>query len=412
MTITWQIHLCAVMIGLYLQPISTATSNIGFGIALGGSLPALLGNPRVFADCWNSVWLRWLLAWLAFSWLSLLWSSEPKFGIEQFRACRVLLWIPILWPLRHHWMWLATALLAGTTVLQGIQALQVSPLRWPVSPKFGLGHGLTSPTQTGLWDAVSLSFLLLFAVMGGWWRAILCLPLAVLAAAGLVWSATRASVIAMVVELVAASGILAWTSPGWLKRALVRCVVGLAILGGVSMVARSQLQAKFEQAIRETKQTIEGVGPVNAEFRLTMWRMTLEGWQKHPVLGVGIGGIPKTIAEHSTVIYNDTPLKDVRMIHSTYLQVLAETGLVGAALFGGFVFFFFRDGLGMVRVEPVRITALGACIVWFVAAAFDGYQQSGGFLTVGAICMALATMPAAAPDNAKRPPPVTDESSV
>jgi putative inorganic carbon (HCO3(-)) transporter len=312
----------------------------------------------------------------------------------------VLLWIPVLWPLRHHWMWLVTALLTGTTLLQGMQALQVSPLRWPASPKFGLGHGLTSPTQTGLWDAVSLSFLLLFAVMGKWWRAITFLPLAVLAAAGLVWSATRASVIGVVVELVAASGILAWTSRGWLKRAVVRCVVGLVILGGVSLVARSQLQAKFEQAVRETKQTIEGVGPVSAESRLAMWRMTLEGWRQHAILGVGIGGIPKTIAEHSTVVYNRTPLKDVRMIHSTYIQVLAETGLVGAALFAGFMAFFFRDALRMVRAEPGRITALGACIVWFVAAAFDGYQQSGGFLTVGAICMTLATMPVSKPNGA------------
>ena len=112
MTIAWQIHLCAAMIGLYLQPISTATSNIGFGIALGGTLPALLANPRAFAECWKSAWLRWLLAWLAFSWLSLLWSSDARFGVEQFRACRVLLWIPVLWPLPHHWMWLVTALLS------------------------------------------------------------------------------------------------------------------------------------------------------------------------------------------------------------------------------------------------------------------------------------------------------------
>jgi hypothetical protein len=37
--------------------------------------------------------------------------------------------------------------------------------------------------------------------------------------------------------------------------------------------------------------------------------------------------------------------------------------------------------------------------VWFVAAAFDGYQQSGGLLTVGAICMALATMPGASAEQ-------------
>ena len=411
MTTARQIHLYAAMIGLYLQPISTASGNIGFGIAVGGSIPALISHPRLFGDCWRSGWVRWLVIWVAFTWLSLAWSSDPWFGVEQFRASRVLLWIPILWPLRQHWVWLTASVLTGAAVMQLIQALQVSPLHWPRSRKFALGVGLTTPTQTGLWNAVSLSFLLLFSVMGGWLRAIAFLPLAVLAATGLVWSATRASVIAMLVELVAANAILAWTSPGWLKRALLRCTIGLAILGGVSLVATSRLQAKFQQAVRETKQSIEGEGPVNAEIRLAMWSMTLQGWTQHPILGVGSGGIPKSIAEHSTVVYQTIPMKSVRQIHSTYLQVLAETGLVGAALFGGFVFLFFRDALRMVRAEPLRITALGACIVWFVAAAFDGYQQSGGFLSVGAICMALATMPTSAPGRAPRTEPVTDGSS-
>jgi O-antigen ligase len=127
--------------------------------------------------------------------------------------------------------------------------------------------------------------------------------------------------------------------------------------------------------------------------------MAFDGWKQHPILGVGIGGIPRTIAEHSTAVYKDRPMNQVRMIHSTYIQVLAETGLIGALLFAGFMISFFRRALAVVREDPVRITAFGACVVWFVAAAFDGYQQSGGFLTVGAICMALATMPGASAEQ-------------
>jgi hypothetical protein len=93
------------MLGIFLQPLSTATGNIGFVIAAVGSIPALLGNPHAFRKCWDSRWFRWLIAWLAFSFLSLLWSSDPRFGVEQYRACRVLLWIPVLLPLRQHWMW-------------------------------------------------------------------------------------------------------------------------------------------------------------------------------------------------------------------------------------------------------------------------------------------------------------------
>ena len=110
------------MAGLYLQPISTATSNIGLGIAIGGSVPLLISNPRLFAAPWSQPWLRWLLAWLALSWLSLLWSSDARFGVEQFRACRVLVWIPLLWPARNHWLWLVAALL-GALALTPLPAL-------------------------------------------------------------------------------------------------------------------------------------------------------------------------------------------------------------------------------------------------------------------------------------------------
>ncbi|NBX25146.1 MAG: hypothetical protein EBQ99_03725, partial [Planctomycetes bacterium] len=48
------------------------------------------------------------------------------------------------------------------------------------------------------------------------------------------------------------------------------------------------------------------------------------------------------------------------------------------------------ESLRAVLEDPVRITAFGAAVVWFVAAAFDGFMQSGGFLSVGAITFVMA----------------------
>jgi hypothetical protein len=67
--------------------------------------------------------------------------------------------------------------------------------------------------------------------------------------------------------------------------------------------------------------------------------------------------------------------------------------LIGFALFGCFVVAFFTEALRSVREHPSRISALGAALVWFIAAAFDGYQQSGGFLSVGAITFVMACRP-------------------
>jgi O-antigen ligase len=382
-------------VGIGLQPISTATGNIGFGIAIAGAIPLLIVAPAQFAACWQSLWIRWLAAWVVLSWVSLLWSSDPQFGVDQFRACRVLLWIPLLWPLRSQWPLLVGAVIGGAAVIQVIQALQVSPLGWLVSAKRAPGHGLTTPTQTGMWDAISLCFLLSIPLIGKWRRALLILPLATLATAGLIWTAARAAVLGFIVQLIAIGAVHAWCGTGRLGRAMAQGLVGAALLAVVFLMADStHLRAKVEKAAHETADALTGIGAVTSEYRLAMWSTALEGWQQHALLGAGIGGIPNTIMKPSTVVYERHRISDVRMIHSTYLQVLAETGLVGAALFAAFVWCFLRDALTVIRRDPARIGALGACLVWFVGAAFDGYQQSGGFLSIGAICMALAAMPA------------------
>jgi len=134
---------------------------------------------------------------------------------------------------------------------------------------------------------------------------------------------------------------------------------------------------------------MRGDVPTTAEIRLAMWKMTLIGWKEKPIFGYGIGGIP-SIAKNTAVTNPDTDMKTVTMIHSTYLSTLAETGLIGLGLLTTFIALFFMQAFQAVRENPVRVSAFGAAVVWFTAAAFDGYQQSGGFLSVGAIVMVLA----------------------
>ena len=122
-------------------------------------------------------------------------------------------------------------------------------------------------------------------------------------------------------------------------------------------------------------------------------RMAIEGWTRYPLCGVGMGGIGESIARSTTVKCPPYDMTEVRMVHSTYVQALTETGVVGAVLLLGWLVLVMRDAWRGVQRDPVRIIAWGGTLLWLVAAAFDGYQQSGGFLTVGAIMMALACAP-------------------
>jgi len=412
------LHLWFTLAGVALQPVSPATGHIGLGLAAVGlglrmagvvlqRVPTLHGGnrhvlrhdssllrSRVLLHSWRELglqhWAWILMAWLAWSWLSLLWSPDPRFGVEQFRATRVLLWIPLLWPLRRHWGPLVGAILVGTTLMAVLQATQMR-LGWPVS-RFPRGAGLTTPTQTGLWAAVALSFWLIVVVAVPLRQALLALPVTVLAGVSLVWSATRASVIGLMVELVLANLILSLTSRGWLRRAAMRALVGLAILGGAMLFANSRLEKKFQLAVKETQATLEGELTAPAEYRVAMWTMAVDGWRRRPIAGWGLGAMP-AIAQDSTVSHPTRDMRKVRMIHSTYIQILAEPGVVGLLLFAGFATTLFRDVLRELPGRPLMVASFGALVVWFVAAAFDGFQQSGGFLTVGAILIPLSLAP-------------------
>lgn len=385
------IRLWGAMVGIALQPISTAAGNIGFGIAIATALPRMPTMLPALRDLVRQRWLPWLIAWVLLTWCSLLWSPDPAFGREQFRASRVLLWIPLLWPLRDRWGHLVAAILTGSTAMVGIQTCQMA-FGWPLG-RWAPGSGLTTPTQTGLWAAVSLSFWLILVVAGSWRRAALALPIAVLTGVALVWSATRASVIGLMVELVIANLILALTSPGWLRRAAIRGLVGVAILAAAILFAPSALNSKARQAVSETTAAITGDRAETDQDRTAMWRMALDGWRREGgramLVGVGAGGIP-SIAAKTTMRVAQGDLTRIRMIHSTYLQVLVETGCLGLLLLTTCVGLLLRDALRSVRHRPLHIASLGALIVWLVAAAFDGYQQSGGFLTVGAVLIPLA----------------------
>jgi O-antigen ligase len=386
--IDWStLHLWGVMLGIGMQPISTAAGNIGFGIAVAVTVPRAVALLPDWRTLLRQGWMLCLLAWLAWSWITLLWSPDAAFGVTQFRATRVLLWIPVLWPLRARWSHLVAAILIGTTIMALIQASQMM-IGKPRS-HFGLGAGLTTPTQTGLWAAVALSFWLILVVSSTLAHAAMLLVPTMIGGLSLVWSATRASIIGLMVELLLANLVLALTSRGWLRRALVRCVVGLAILGGAWVFAGNTLQAKVEQAVKETKATVQGNVTATAEVRLAMWKMSLAGWKRAPIAGVGMGGIP-SIAATTAVTNPQLDMRTVTMIHSTYIQILTETGLIGLGLFAAFMTLLFRDVLRGLRGQPLLVASFGALVVWFVAAAFDGYHQSGGFLSVGAILIPLA----------------------
>lgn len=72
--------------------------------------------------------------------------------------------------------------------------------------------------------------------------------------------------------------------------------------------------------------------------RISYWKETVNIIRKDPLTGTGIG---------------DFTLKDTRSAHNSYLQVWAETGLLGIISWLGIIFLFIRKGLGELRYKKV-----------------------------------------------------------
>ncbi len=383
-------HLFVAIFAMVMEAISTATASIGFtSLVVVGLLRAPVLWP-IWRAMWREWWVKVLLAWIAWSALSIAWSPDPSTGADRLWNLKFLAWIPLLWPLSHRWRWLLGGFLFATLVLQGIQ---VSGMYFGLR-KHGLpvSAGMRHPTMAGMWNAMALSSWLFLSVIAGWRMMCLALPMAVVCAFGFFWTGQRAALVGIIVELALANFILALVAQGWLRRAITRGMIGIAILLVVYSVAGTHLTAKFNQAARETTQSLTGDTPVVMESRVAMWQLALAAWERSPIIGTGLGGY-QSATEELNVRYGKGDIHDFKTPHSTYIGILTECGLVGLGLFSLWSVVMFIRAIQIVRQDPIRICALGGVIIWFSAAAFDSFNTRGVFMTVGAIMIALAVMP-------------------
>ena len=387
-------HLISALFALVMEPLSTATASIGFTTLV---VVGVLRTPALFA-VWGRMlqflWVKLLLLWLAWTALSIAWSPDPVTGVDRLWNLKYLAWIPLLWPLHRHWKLLLGGFLFATMVLQGIQ---MSGEFFDCTYKgHNLRGGSRHPTMAGMWNAVALSCWLFLSVAAGWRAMALSVPMAMLSAFGFFWAGQRAALIGIVVELAVANTVLAFVAPSWMRKAVTRGAIGSAILICVYFVAGAHVREKVMQATRETAQSLQGDAPEIVEARIAMWKLSLLAWERQPVCGVGLGGYQSATAAIE-VPYKKHELHVFKTPHSTYITVLTESGLVGLTLLLAWLTALFVRSVACLRLEPVRIGALGGLIIWCSAAAFDTFTARGVFLSLGAIMMALTVMPPSTP---------------
>jgi O-antigen ligase len=159
---------------------------------------------------------------------------------------------------------------------------------------------------------------------------------------------------------------------------IVAVVVAVAVVAGVAVLLASSPRERLSHAWHGFKSGYPPPGQSSTHFssglgnnRYDFWRVALDEFRRHPLNGVGVDNFAEDyVAARRS---DEEPLYP----HSLELRVLAQTGVVGALLFAGFIVAaavaargtFARSGVadGVVRagVAAAAYVGLHGSIDWF-----------------------------------------------
>jgi O-antigen ligase len=167
-------------------------------------------------------------------------------------------------------------------------------------------------------------------------------------------SASRGGIIGLFFELILLAFLARVRHIG--KKQLVG-VVGLLLLAATFIVwlGVSEAIQRFEQLIPEE---------MSANTRITMYWDTWHIFRGHPWVGTGLGTFAVIYPQYAS-FYNQGSI--VNHAHNDYLELLAETGLIGGLCGLSFIVFLFWRGLANVQiaerrlVRGIRAGSLTAC---------------------------------------------------
>jgi O-antigen ligase len=274
--------------------------------------------------------LAGLLAWIL---LSATWAENPGAAVETLAryGLNAILFAIVATSVRDREtaMWLLGAFVAGATVaaLYGI----ASPSQFEA--EYGrLTSATLDPNELAA-VLVPASILCMFAALG-LPRAPLArlgaLGIGLLCGATILLTVSRGGLIALAIALVAAIIV------GGRWRAAI------AAIAAVTAVATFIYFAAFAspEVVDHLRATTQGDERVQ-EGRVTIWQVALRMSGDHPTTGVGAGNFadrsPEYVLEPGQTPRTDLILEQHAVVHNTYLETLAELGVIGLALYAALI---------------------------------------------------------------------------
>ena len=264
------------------------------------------------------------IAWLTFS---LAWSEDPGRGLEDLWHWYVvaLLFVVVVTTVttRRALKLIVAAFVAGAVISVAIGLFDgslVSSLHG--AARFAGEEGDPNVLAAAILPAIVLAAALLTDTRSSALRGLLVGAIALLIA-GLVATESRGGAVAGVVAIMAAFVLFRG------RRRQVAAVAALAL--GVAALTFVSSPGTWERVTSYKNDN------GRSDLRTVAWRMGMD----EPVTGVGLNNFevrsPDFVREPGALTYVGLIVDDPHLVHNTYLQLFAEDGIVGLALFLGIV---------------------------------------------------------------------------
>ncbi len=121
--------------------------------------------------------------------------------------------------------------------------------------------------------------------------------------------------------------------------------------GAMFITSSDDLMQRFANIQAETE---IGETPDMKFSRSELWQNTSKMIKEHPILGVGLGAYQYVYPRYD----QSSGILRAEQAHNDYLQIIAETGIVGLILTIGFIVILFGKGFALMQTKNVRRRAV------------------------------------------------------
>lgn len=341
-----------------------------------------------------------LLAFLGWVAISAAWAESPSSTLATLPRYgpNVFLFFIVYTAVRdrRHVVWLLVAFVIGSSIaaLYGIARppSQTSLRGDRIGGIVGDPNELASVLIVGLVLAVTLTGILRRHTLARGATA----AAAMLLLLGVLLTLSRGGLLALVVVMIVAI----FNAGRWRPAAVLLAV--LAVAGAVGYFST------FASPVARARVTTAGTGSGRTGLWTIGWRMV----EAHPVDGIGAGNFAVSSVHYLLrpgTIPSDYLVVDIPQVaHNVYLQLLAETGVIGLALFLGTVGIGLAGAIGAARAFRARgdpsmelvargvLTAQAGILAadFFISAQYN--KQLWILLALGPALLALARRPGVA----------------